>query len=335
MFGDKSCLKGDTDFRFRQICLLSFVVGNELQITAEIHSFAEDYPSPVMAGADLSPQYSSDNRLPVHGVPSEEDEWSRRLDELDNDTVDMDDCPGDSLSRRPTIIDIGDVRIGSVVTSKARDVDAVRSDGIDECEITNRSSVTSHPCSVKRDDNAVRRDADYNCEKTKEEQGQRNAGNVCDGPVEPKAIQIRNWNRNDAYDFSAIETGSPEVDVRHAQSNTSASQPDTEHASHKNRVAEAVLPGIELAALERKDMTRAGELNQLEELLESIFTPTPVELLKVVLYKVRSSDDFGFSLSDGVYEKGVYVSGVKPGGPASEGLLPYDKILQVKIPNLL
>lgn len=330
MFGRKSCLKGDTDFRFRQLCLLSFVVGNELQITAEIHSFAEDCPSPEMAAEDLSPRYSSDNRLPVHGVPSEEDEWSRRLDELDNDTVDMDDCPGDSFSRLPTAIDVGDVMIGSVVTKKARDVGAVRSDGIDECEITNRSRVTSRPCSVKRDDNAVRRDADYNCEKTEGERDQRVAGDVYDGLVEPKAIQFRNWDRIDANDFCAIETGSPEVGVRHAQSNTSASQPETEHGSHKNRVTEAVLPGIELAALERKDMTRAaGELNQLEELLESIFTPTPVELLKVVLYKVRSTDDFGFSLSDGVYEKGVYVSGVKPGGPASEGLLPYDKILQV------
>ena len=71
------------------------------------------------------------------------------------------------------------------------------------------------------------------------------------------------------------------------------------------------------------------DLNRVEELLENIFTPTPVELLKVTLYKFYDLDDFGFSLSEGIYEKGVYVSGVKPDGPAAEGLQAFDKILQV------
>lgn len=299
-------------------------VGNELKITAEIHSLAEDEPAPVMTAVDLSPQYSSANRIPVHGVPSEEDEWSRRLDDLDNETVNTDDCLGGSFSRLTTNIDAGDVRIRSSVTSEARDVDTIRDDKIDECEVKNRSGVTSQP--VRCDDNAVLKQlSDYNCGKTEVKPGRRIVGNV-----ELKDIQIRNWNRNDARGFSEIESGSPEVGVGHAQSNASAvSLPETDHSGHKARIAESVLSGVELTALESKDMALAGELNQLEELLESIFTPTPVELLKVVLYKARSTDDFGFSLSDGVYEKGVYVSGVKPGGPASEGLLPYDKILQV------
>uniref|UniRef100_A0A8C7MA78 Glutamate receptor interacting protein 2 n=1 Tax=Oncorhynchus kisutch TaxID=8019 RepID=A0A8C7MA78_ONCKI len=43
-----------------------------------------------------------------------------------------------------------------------------------------------------------------------------------------------------------------------------------------------------------------------------------------------SGDDFGFSVSDGFLEKGVYVNMIRPEGPADRaGLKPYDRILQV------
>lgn len=43
-------------------------------------------------------------------------------------------------------------------------------------------------------------------------------------------------------------------------------------------------------------------------------------------------DDFGFSVSDGFLEKGVYVNMIRPDGPADRaGLRPYDRILQVMI----
>jgi len=74
----------------------------------------------------------------------------------------------------------------------------------------------------------------------------------------------------------------------------------------------------------------AAEMREVEQLLDNIFTPTPVELMKIVLYKAYTADNFGFSLSDGLYEKGVYVSGIRHGGPASSGLKEFDKILQVR-----
>lgn len=41
-------------------------------------------------------------------------------------------------------------------------------------------------------------------------------------------------------------------------------------------------------------------------------------------------DDFGFSVSDGFLEKGVYVNMIRPDGPADRaGLRPFDRILQV------
>ncbi|ESN96629.1 hypothetical protein HELRODRAFT_153427, partial [Helobdella robusta] len=57
-------------------------------------------------------------------------------------------------------------------------------------------------------------------------------------------------------------------------------------------------------------------------------TPTPIELLKVVISKAKDKEDFGFSLSDGVFEKGVYVGAVRAKGPASTKLKPFDRILQ-------
>uniref|UniRef100_A0A8C5CGZ3 Glutamate receptor interacting protein 2a n=1 Tax=Gadus morhua TaxID=8049 RepID=A0A8C5CGZ3_GADMO len=50
----------------------------------------------------------------------------------------------------------------------------------------------------------------------------------------------------------------------------------------------------------------------------------------VTLRKGRESSDFGFSVSDGLLEKGVFVNMIRPDGPADQaGLKPYDRILQV------
>ena len=37
--------------------------------------------------------------------------------------------------------------------------------------------------------------------------------------------------------------------------------------------------------------------------LNNLFAPTPLEVLKLAIYK-NNQTDFGFSLSDGVFEKG-------------------------------
>ncbi|KPP74376.1 glutamate receptor-interacting protein 1-like [Scleropages formosus] len=59
-------------------------------------------------------------------------------------------------------------------------------------------------------------------------------------------------------------------------------------------------------------------------------SPTPVELHKVTLLKELGMDDFGFSVSDSLLEKGVYVSNIRPGGAAQlGGLKTYDRLLQI------
>lgn len=51
----------------------------------------------------------------------------------------------------------------------------------------------------------------------------------------------------------------------------------------------------------------------------------------VTLYKDKVYDDYGFSVSDGLYERGVYINRIRSGGPADTvGLLkPFDRIIQV------
>ncbi|KAG7228195.1 hypothetical protein INR49_013358 [Caranx melampygus] len=61
-----------------------------------------------------------------------------------------------------------------------------------------------------------------------------------------------------------------------------------------------------------------------------ILSPTTLALHKVTIRKDLESHDFGFSVSDGLLEKGVYVNMIRPDGPADlAGLKPFDRILQV------
>ncbi|XP_004675978.1 PREDICTED: glutamate receptor-interacting protein 1 isoform X5 [Condylura cristata] len=76
----------------------------------------------------------------------------------------------------------------------------------------------------------------------------------------------------------------------------------------------------------RKSVT----LRKMKQEIKEIMSPTPVELHKVTLYKGSDVEDFGFSVADGLLEKGVYVKNIRPAGPGDlGGLKPYDRLLQV------
>ncbi|XP_028662732.1 glutamate receptor-interacting protein 1 isoform X2 [Erpetoichthys calabaricus] len=71
-------------------------------------------------------------------------------------------------------------------------------------------------------------------------------------------------------------------------------------------------------------------MRRIKQEMKEILSPTPVELHKVTLYKDLDAEDFGFSVSDGLLEKGVYVNNIRPGGSAElGGLKPYDRLLQI------
>ncbi|XP_025107454.1 glutamate receptor-interacting protein 1-like [Pomacea canaliculata] len=79
-----------------------------------------------------------------------------------------------------------------------------------------------------------------------------------------------------------------------------------------------------------KSKSLPGKSRTIDQQLQTIFTPTPIQLQRVTIEKSSAAQDFGFSLSDGMYEKGVYVSAVRIGSPAhSAGLRSFDRILQV------
>ena len=48
----------------------------------------------------------------------------------------------------------------------------------------------------------------------------------------------------------------------------------------------------------------------------------------MTLFKDNVYEDFGFSLSDGLYEKGIFVNRIRKGGPAdTSGLLKVCKVI--------
>ena len=58
----------------------------------------------------------------------------------------------------------------------------------------------------------------------------------------------------------------------------------------------------------------------------------PTEVHKVSLFKDNVYEDFGFSVSDGLFDKGIYVARVRANGPADNSvslLKPMDRILQI------
>ncbi|XP_062441180.1 glutamate receptor-interacting protein 2 isoform X3 [Rhea pennata] len=79
-----------------------------------------------------------------------------------------------------------------------------------------------------------------------------------------------------------------------------------------------------------KKNERNLDMKKIEKEMQEIMAPTPLEFHKMTLHKDPESEDFGFSVSDGLLEKGVYVNMVRPDGPADQcGLKPYDRVLQV------
>ncbi|XP_032761979.1 glutamate receptor-interacting protein 2 isoform X2 [Rattus rattus] len=75
---------------------------------------------------------------------------------------------------------------------------------------------------------------------------------------------------------------------------------------------------------------RSREVGTSPEDLQELLLPTPLEMHRVTLHKDPVRNDFGFSVSDGLLEKGVYVHTVRIDGPAQHGgLQPFDRLLQV------
>ena len=143
---------------------------------------------------------------------------------------------------------------------------------------------------------------------------------------------VVNDAESDITDFPLTSgSGQSTVKRKPPTSNSSDTSNAPDSVKESNISKESVDDASEQASVASSKVTTAEmHLKEVEEQLQNIFTPTPVELLRVTLYK-HPTEDFGFGLSDGVYEKGVYISALRPTGPAerSGALKPFDRILQV------
>ncbi|KAM4711516.1 glutamate receptor-interacting protein 1 isoform 5-T5 [Anableps anableps] len=75
---------------------------------------------------------------------------------------------------------------------------------------------------------------------------------------------------------------------------------------------------------------RAFAMKKMRQEVNDILNQNPVELHKLTLEKASDLEDFGFSVSDGLLDRGVYVNNIRSGGPAEQGgLRAYDRILQI------
>ncbi|XP_029968965.1 glutamate receptor-interacting protein 1 isoform X6 [Salarias fasciatus] len=75
---------------------------------------------------------------------------------------------------------------------------------------------------------------------------------------------------------------------------------------------------------------RAFAMRKMRQEVNEILNQNPVELHKLTLEKASDLEDFGFSVSDGMLDRGVYVNNIRPGGPAERGgLKAFDRILQI------
>lgn len=87
------------------------------------------------------------------------------------------------------------------------------------------------------------------------------------------------------------------------------------------------------AEVQRRPMNIADAISNSSSRSGSNNSDGQLKTIHVTLYKDQVYDDYGFSVSDGLYERGVYINRVRSGGPAdSVGVLkPYDRIIQVSI----
>ena len=85
-----------------------------------------------------------------------------------------------------------------------------------------------------------------------------------------------------------------------------------------------------IIASERPPSESSEFLDDVIRDLRSVATAGYRENIRAIVFRDIDTGSFGFSVSDGLVDKGVFVHSVKPDGPAARaGIHSYDKILQI------
>lgn len=110
-------------------------------------------------------------------------------------------------------------------------------------------------------------------------------------------------------------------------------------ASSSIQLSGSATPSAEAAVLDPRDAAAASTASTSARASTSGMFPSnagasrvPLEIYRISLTKDKMYNDFGFSVSDGVQDKGVYINKIRTGGPAdvSGNVKPFDRILQVR-----
>jgi C-terminal processing protease CtpA/Prc len=86
------------------------------------------------------------------------------------------------------------------------------------------------------------------------------------------------------------------------------------------------------AEVQRLNPIKADAISNSSSRSGSNSSDGQLKTIHVTLYKDQVYDDYGFSVSDGLYERGVYINRIRSSGPADQVqvLKPYDRITQVE-----
>ena len=85
-----------------------------------------------------------------------------------------------------------------------------------------------------------------------------------------------------------------------------------------------------ISILDRPPSESSEFLDDVIRDLRSVATAGYRENIRAIVFRDIDTGSFGFSVSDGLNDKGVFIQSVKPDGPAARaGIHPYDKILQI------
>uniref|UniRef100_A0A673LGC7 Glutamate receptor-interacting protein 2-like n=1 Tax=Sinocyclocheilus rhinocerous TaxID=307959 RepID=A0A673LGC7_9TELE len=140
----------------------------------------------------------------------------------------------------------------------------------------------------------------------------------------------------DSWDSSALDAGygsqGAEDDDKHAQENYWSQALQDLETCGQSEILRELEPDQSSHTEPREDLREhsctGGHEGHHNPHFPSNLHSLP--LAQICIQKGVDSRDFGFSVSDGLLEKCVYVNMIRPDGPADQaGLRPYDRILQV------
>ncbi|XP_069141413.1 glutamate receptor-interacting protein 1-like isoform X2 [Argopecten irradians] len=130
---------------------------------------------------------------------------------------------------------------------------------------------------------------------------------------------------------SLQQRGTASLDRRKSTENKPKLLKNFSHSTAKDFASESELHHMERRSKQgTKHRDNRLKSEAYQDHVKTISSPTALQLHKVKLVKESAVEDFGFGLSDGMYEKGVYISGVREGSIADKaGVKQFDRILQV------